>query len=184
MGAVFVPTAVCLTSAVSLSPTVDWCAVEPDILFVLDDSDVLCACCCCCCSFSKSCVLLPLVCSDGVAARLLVFCRAGRSVTFVAIGSSPFSRVLASSGTPQHPRIERSPPLFFFFWEEVAAGELGWEVPGLLVGLVPPADCLLEALPFRLRPTRLPLDSLECPPMLSLGSLAVAPLRPVEVGEG
>ena len=43
---------------------------------------------------------------------------------------------------------------------------------------------LLVALPFRLRPSMLPFDSFDLPPILILESLAVAPLRPVEVGDG
>jgi hypothetical protein len=43
---------------------------------------------------------------------------------------------------------------------------------------------LLVALPFRLRPRMLDLDSFDLPPILSGGSLAVAPLSPVDVGDG
>lgn len=43
---------------------------------------------------------------------------------------------------------------------------------------------LLLALSFRLFPNMLPFDSLDLPPMLSRGSLAVAPLSPVVVGDG
>jgi hypothetical protein len=43
---------------------------------------------------------------------------------------------------------------------------------------------LLVALPFRRLPRMLLFDSLDLPSMLSLGSLAVAPLRPVDVGDG
>ena len=43
---------------------------------------------------------------------------------------------------------------------------------------------LLVALPFRRLPRILPFDSFDRPPMLSLGSLAVAPLKPVDVGDG
>lgn len=53
----------------------------------------------------------------------------------------------------------------------------------------PPGDVtdllLLATLPFRrITPIMLFVDSFECLPMLSFGSLAVAPLRPVDVGEG
>jgi hypothetical protein len=57
---------------------------------------------------------------------------------------------------------------------------LGCDVLGVPV---PAAERLLEALPFRRRPRILFFDSLECPPMLSLGSLAVAPLSPVAVDD-
>jgi hypothetical protein len=57
------------------------------------------------------------------------------------------------------------------------AGPVGW--PGGVIDIL-----LLVALPFRLLPSMLPLDPLDPPPMLSLGSVAVAPLRPVEVGDG
>lgn len=43
---------------------------------------------------------------------------------------------------------------------------------------------LLVALPFRRLPRMLPLDSFDLPPKLSLGSLAVAPLSPVDDGDG
>jgi len=43
---------------------------------------------------------------------------------------------------------------------------------------------LLATLPFRRRPKMLPFDSFDLPPRLSLGSLAVTPLKPVDVGDG
>lgn len=43
---------------------------------------------------------------------------------------------------------------------------------------------LLVALPFRLLPSMLPFEPFDPPPMLFLESLAVAPLRPVDVGDG
>jgi hypothetical protein len=43
---------------------------------------------------------------------------------------------------------------------------------------------VLEALPFRRLPRMLLLDAFALRVMLSLGSLAVAPLRPVDVGDG
>ena len=46
-------------------------------------------------------------------------------------------------------------------------------------------DLLLPVkLPLRFSPMMLELDFLEPPPMLPAGSLAVAPLRAVDVGEG
>lgn len=60
---------------------------------------------------------------------------------------------------------------------EGPAAPVGW--PGDFIDIL-----LLVALPFRLRPRKLPFDSLDRPPILSLPSLAVAPLKPVEVGEG
>jgi hypothetical protein len=46
-------------------------------------------------------------------------------------------------------------------------------------------DCLLLAvLPLRRLPRKLDFDSFDRLPMLSAGSLAVAPLRPVDVGDG
>lgn len=92
--------------------------------------------------------------------------------------------LFAVSGTPQQ-SIDRKP---FFF------GFLEFE-PLDMVGFVFPAEpacgpggvidiLLLVALPFRLRPSMLPFDSLDLPPRLSLGSFAVTPLKPVEVGDG
>jgi hypothetical protein len=49
------------------------------------------------------------------------------------------------------------------------------EVPDLL---------LLATLPLRRRSIMLPFESFDRLLMLSVGSLAVAPLRPVDVGEG
>jgi hypothetical protein len=43
---------------------------------------------------------------------------------------------------------------------------------------------LLVALPFRRLPRKLPFDPLDLSLVLSCGSLAVAPLRPVDVGDG
>lgn len=43
---------------------------------------------------------------------------------------------------------------------------------------------LLVVLPFLFRPNELVLDSLDPPPILSLRSVAVAPLNFVDVGEG
>jgi hypothetical protein len=94
------------------------------------------------------------------------------------------SNVLAWSGTPQQLRNERK--LFFLGGLVVVALEV--------VGLAFPAGpslgpggvidiLLLLALPFRRLP-RMLLDSFDLPPMLSLGSLAVAPLSPVEDGDG
>ena len=88
----------------------------------------------------------------------------------------------ALSGTPQHPKRARNPP--FFFLREPTAEELGSDLPGVAVGPVPTPKRLLDALPSRVRRNILPLDSLERRSMLTLGSLAVAPLSPVAVGEG
>jgi hypothetical protein len=92
-------------------------------------------------------------------------------------------RPFAWSGTPQQLSRAKRPP-FFFLLCVARAGELGWESPGVFVGPVPMPDWLLDVLPFRCLADILPLDSFECPPMLSLGSLTVAPLRPVDVGDG
>jgi hypothetical protein len=43
---------------------------------------------------------------------------------------------------------------------------------------------VLVALPFRRLPKMLPLEPLGRSPVFSCGSLAVAPLRPVDVGDG
>jgi hypothetical protein len=87
---------------------------------------------------------------------------------------------------PQQFRKPRNPRDFFGFCIgadcEVVALTLATfrcvtpgEVPDLL---------LLAALPLRRRPIMLPFDSFDRLPMLSVGSLTVAPLRPVDVGEG
>ena len=98
------------------------------------------------------------------------------SSLWVGTGAS-VSNPFAVSGTPQQPNIARNPP--FFFLCDATAGEAGSELPGVAVGPVIIPNRLLDALPFRFRPNILPLDSFECPPILFLGSPAVAPLNPV-----
>jgi hypothetical protein len=99
----------------------------------------------------------------------------------VSSGSIPF----ALSGTPQQFRKDKKPRDFFGFcicadWEDVAltvAGVLS-TAAGDVIDLL-----LLVKLPLRFSPMML-VDFLEPPPMLPVGSLAVAPLRAVAVGEG
>lgn len=52
-------------------------------------------------------------------------------------------------------------------------------VPGAVIDIL-----LLAALPLRLRPVKLAFESFDCRSMLSAVPLTVAPLRPVDVGEG
>lgn len=51
------------------------------------------------------------------------------------------------------------------------------------MGSVSPPVLLLEVLPFRRRPRKLPLESFDRLPMLFRESLTVAPLNPVDVGD-
>jgi hypothetical protein len=93
------------------------------------------------------------------------------------------SIVFALSGTPQQFKNDRNP--FFTLGERFAFADVG----GFAAFPAGPADGgvidILElALPFRLLPSMLDLDPFDCSPMLPLGSLAVAPLSPVEVGDG
>jgi hypothetical protein len=94
------------------------------------------------------------------------------------------SDLFVLSGVPQQ-RKEKKP----FFWGSLEVAE--FEVVGLMFPVGPAAGpcgvidiLLLLALPFRLLPRMLPFDSFDLPEMLSLGSLTVAPLSPVEVGDG
>lgn len=113
----------------------------------------------------------------GLAEGTFVTLFAGTAASFGSAG-------LALSGTPQQ-RNEKSP--FFFGCLEI----VGFEA-ALFAVPVGPADVpccvidilLLVALPFRLLPRMLPFDSFDTPPMLSAGSLTVAPLSPVVVGDG
>jgi hypothetical protein len=97
---------------------------------------------------------------------------------------SPGSSALALSGTPQQ-RKDKNP----FFFGCLDGPPL--DIVGLVFAGEPSAGLccvmdilLLVALPFRRRPRMLPFDSFDLPPMLSLGSLMVAPLSPVDVGDG
>ena len=54
---------------------------------------------------------------------------------------------------------------------------------GVFVGSVSPPVRLLDVLPFLRRSGRLPLESFDRLPMLFRGSLTVAPLNPVDVGD-
>jgi hypothetical protein len=53
----------------------------------------------------------------------------------------------------------------------------------VFVGSVSPPVLLLDVLPFLRRARRLPLESFDRLPMLFRGSLTVAPLNPVDVGD-
>lgn len=104
--------------------------------------------------------------------------------TFVTLFAGVSSVVFALSGTLQQFKNDKNPP--FFLVERFAAV---LELAGLALGPADGPGCvidilLLVALPFRLLPGMLVFDSFERPPMLPLGSLAVAPLRPVDVGDG
>lgn len=109
----------------------------------------------------------------------------GTFVTLFAGTAASFgSTGLALSGTPQQ-RNEKSP--FFFGCRETAGFEAVLfgvpvgpdDVPCCVIDIL-----LLVALPFRLLPKMLPFDSFDLPPILSAGSLTVAPLSPVVVGDG
>jgi hypothetical protein len=126
-------------------------------------------------------------CLNGACSGLLAV--VGRSegifVTLFGGAAASFgSDLFVLSGVPQQ-RKEKMP--FFLGCLEVAA----FEVAGLMFPAGPAAGpccvidiLLLLALPFRLLPRMLPFDSFDLPEMLSLGSLTVAPLSPVEVGDG
>jgi len=104
----------------------------------------------------------------------------GIFVTFFAgVAVSFASNVFPWSGTPQQ-RNERKLFLGFLEAVEFAVAGLVFPVgPGGVIDIL-----LLVALPFRLLPKKLPFDFFDLPPILSLGSLAVAPLKPVDVGDG
>jgi hypothetical protein len=126
-------------------------------------------------------------CLNGACSGLLAV--VGRSegifVTLFGGAAASFgSDLFVLSGVPQQ-RKEKIP--FFLGCLEVA----GCEVVGFMLPAGPAAGpccvidiLLLLALPFRLLPRMLPFDSFDLPEMLSLGSLTVAPLSPVEVGDG
>ncbi len=95
----------------------------------------------------------PSVPTGVTVLRLAVSGRWGKLFRLVTgTASSALSRAFASSGTPQQPKMDSRLPLFFFLWATAVAGDAGCEFAGVLLGLVPAADCLLEALPFRRRP--------------------------------
>lgn len=102
---------------------------------------------------------------------------------FAGVAVSFASNVFPWSGTPQQ-RNERK--LFLGLLSVVEFAVAGFVFPvGPAVGPGGVIDILLlVALPFRLLPKKLPFDSFDLPPRLSLGSLAVAPLKPVDVGDG
>lgn len=76
-------------------------------------------------------------------------------------------------------------PFFFRGWRPVPGAETAGFAEAPATGSGGVIDILLLlALPFRRRPRKLPFDSFDLPPILPLGSLAVTPLRPVDVGDG
>jgi hypothetical protein len=105
---------------------------------------------------------------------------------FMGTAISSDSRPLDWSGAPQQFRKENRPLGFFATCPEadcVIVGPAPAVFPSAVLGDV--TDFLLLAtLPFRSFPIILDRDSLDRLPMLSFGSLAVAPLSPVDVGEG
>jgi hypothetical protein len=107
-------------------------------------------------------------------------------VTLVTLFAGTFSFgsiVFALSGTPQQFRNDKNP--FFTLGERFALEEVAGAFPaGPADGPGGVIDILELALPFRLLPSMLDLDPFDLPPILSLGSLAVAPLSPVDVGDG
>jgi hypothetical protein len=126
-------------------------------------------------------------CLIGACSGLLAVVGRSKGIFVTLFGGAAASfgsDVFVLSGIPQQ-RKEKMP--FFLGCLEVAISEA--------VGLVFPTGpawgpccvidiLLLLALPFRLLPRMLPFDSFDLPEMLSLGSLTVAPLSPVEVGDG
>jgi hypothetical protein len=125
--------------------------------------------------------------TDGTCSGLLAV--AGRTegtlvILFAGMAASFASAGLTESGTPQQ-RKDKRPPFF------LGCLKVGVELLLFVFSVKPSVwPCgvtdilLLAALPFRLRPKILPLDSFDLSPMLSRCSLAVTPLNPVDVGDG
>ena len=113
----------------------------------------------------------------------VVGCTAATLVTLFAGVFSFASTVFESSGTPQQFRNDKNP--FFALGGRFALEDVAGAFPAAPAdGLGGVIDILELALPFRLPPSMLDLDPFDLPPRLSLGSLAVAPLSPVDVGDG
>lgn len=94
--------------------------------------------------------------------------------------SPPLSAVSQQFRKPRHPRDFFD---FGFGTDCVVVRLTLAAFPCMTPGEVPDF-LLLATLPLRRGPIMLPFDSFDCLLMLSVGSVTVAPLRPVDVGEG
>ena len=123
---------------------------------------------------------------NGIDSGLLdVVCRACAGTFFTGMGASS-STPLALSDVPQQFRNPRNPPDILGFCIGADCVVVALALPAF--ACVAPGEVpdllLLATLPLRRRSIMLPFESFDRLPMLSVGSLAVAPLRPVDVGEG